>query len=114
MTDFETGKCTYCESECNPLSQTCGTCARLLTGYTLGWNELPLYLQGVYKNLETNKIIVKSSIPIPSLTDMPREEFFRRQKIDLETEAIVCPCVFYRGYKMPAGVWCEQCMGPKK
>ncbi len=46
--DEEQAKCCYCNDPCNPCSQCCGKCARLLTGYILGWNVLPQYLKHVY------------------------------------------------------------------
>jgi len=33
------GRCYVCNEECNPCSQTCGICARKITGYALGWVE---------------------------------------------------------------------------
>src|SRR5437016_1681478 len=47
------------------------------------------------------------------LPEMPPEEVQRREKIDMETEMMVCPCFFYKGYKIPDDVWCSQCMAPK-
>ena len=35
------GICFVCGDECNPSSQTCGMCARQLTGFSLGWNPYP-------------------------------------------------------------------------
>ena len=38
MTDkeLEPGTCCFCDGECNPLSQSCGLCARGLSGAALG------------------------------------------------------------------------------
>lgn len=44
MSSQPTGECCFCQSECNPHSQSCGNCSRILTGYSLGWNTLPYYL----------------------------------------------------------------------
>ena len=33
----EYGKCCFCNGPCNPQSQSCGSCARDVTGYALGW-----------------------------------------------------------------------------
>ena len=33
------GKCCVCGFDCNFSSQTCGSCARELKGYSLGWNQ---------------------------------------------------------------------------
>jgi len=39
--DFNVGKCCFCNNDCNPMSQSCGRCARQVTGYALGWNNNP-------------------------------------------------------------------------
>ena len=44
---FEIGTCCFCNGECNPSSQTCGSCARKITGYALGNNNYP----GEIKNI---------------------------------------------------------------
>jgi len=44
----EIGICCFCGEGCNPSSQSCGRCARTLTGFSLGWNVLPSYLQNLY------------------------------------------------------------------
>jgi hypothetical protein len=41
----EVGKCCFCGFGCNPCSQSCGGCARIITGHALGWNNLPPYLK---------------------------------------------------------------------
>lgn len=41
----EIGICCFCAEECNIHSQSCGRCSRILTGFSMGWNSLPLYLQ---------------------------------------------------------------------
>ena len=33
------GTCCFCGYECNPCSQTCGSCARSATAYALGWRS---------------------------------------------------------------------------
>ena len=33
------GKCCFCQEQCNMLSQSCGTCARNITGYSIGINN---------------------------------------------------------------------------
>ena len=32
------GTCCFCGGECNPCSQSCGRCARAVSGRVLGWN----------------------------------------------------------------------------
>ena len=44
MEKYKIGICCFCENDCNPNSQSCGKCSRLLTGHALGWNNLPDYL----------------------------------------------------------------------
>lgn len=34
---LEIGKCCYCQNDCNPASQACGSCARKITMRSLGW-----------------------------------------------------------------------------
>ncbi len=45
-TNYEIGTCCFCGGECNAASQDCGTCARRLTGWALGWYPKPVW----YKN----------------------------------------------------------------
>ena len=46
--EMDIGTCCFCGDECNPCSQSCGRCARSLTGFSLGWNPLPSHLTHVY------------------------------------------------------------------
>jgi hypothetical protein len=40
------GVCCFCGFECNPLSQSCGTCARNINGYQLGLSlTIPKYIK---------------------------------------------------------------------
>lgn len=42
-------KCCFCGFECNPCSQSCGTCSRETTEYSIGWrNEAPTYIDSEY------------------------------------------------------------------
>ena len=34
---WEDGVCCFCSGPCNPLSQSCGTCSRQITGWSVGW-----------------------------------------------------------------------------
>lgn len=43
--EMDIGICCFCGNECNPCSQSCGRCARSITGFTLGWNPLPEHLR---------------------------------------------------------------------
>lgn len=45
---MDIGTCCFCGYECNPCSQSCGSCVRSITGSSFGWNELPDHLQHVY------------------------------------------------------------------
>ena len=47
----ERGTCSFCKGDCNILSQSCGFCARTLTGHFLGWNPLPDY---ILKNIRSD------------------------------------------------------------
>ena len=44
----ERGTCCFCEGDCNPASQACGRCMRSLSGFSLGWNSLPMYLGTIF------------------------------------------------------------------
>ena len=35
--NFDIGICYNCQGECNPSSQVCGRCARMMTMQLLGW-----------------------------------------------------------------------------
>ena len=35
--DWEEGTCCFCGDACNPMSQSCGYCARRLTMRAMGW-----------------------------------------------------------------------------
>lgn len=37
----EKGVCCFCGFECNPASQSCGTCAREVSGYSIGIRRTP-------------------------------------------------------------------------
>ena len=50
----ERGICCFCQEECNPSSQSCGRCSRTLTGFSIGLNPLPEYLEDIIK-----KVVVK-------------------------------------------------------
>jgi len=62
MDNKERGICCFCSEECNPMSQSCGRCARLLTGYSLGWNKLPDYFKytPLYENVKEE--VVKEEV----------------------------------------------------
>jgi hypothetical protein len=45
---MDIGTCCFCGDECNPCSQSCGSCTRSLSGFSLGWNPLPLHLRHVH------------------------------------------------------------------
>ena len=55
----DVGKCCFCDQECNPSSQSCGRCARLVTGNALGWNNLPSYI--VNRIVNNNPPIVENT-----------------------------------------------------
>lgn len=53
----EYGNCCFCNGPCNPMSQACGSCARDVTGYSLGWRKEkpqlydPMDLKQLYNSL---------------------------------------------------------------
>lgn len=49
MSDSDVGICCFCGDGCNPNGQSCGRCARALTGFTLGWNPLPDHMKYLEK-----------------------------------------------------------------
>jgi len=53
--EYEYGICTLCGNECNASSQSCGRCARQITGHALGWNKLPGYIEKSMFTLENYK-----------------------------------------------------------
>lgn len=53
------GKCCICGFECNFSSQTCGSCARELTGYSLGWNQSQK-ITDYLAEMESDNIITKN------------------------------------------------------
>lgn len=57
------GICCFCGQECNPYSQTCGRCARALTGFSLGWNPPPSCLYEAEVGSKKNKDETKEQIP---------------------------------------------------
>lgn len=42
---------------------------------------------------------------------MPGSEARRRSDMNMEDEVMVCPCVFYDGYRIEE--WCDWCLGPR-
>lgn len=50
--DMDIGICCFCGDECNPCSQSCGSCSRIISGFTLGWNSLPI---SIYEKSITNE-----------------------------------------------------------
>lgn len=42
INDYDQNVCFVCNFPCNPNSQTCGSCARKITGASLGWNINPV------------------------------------------------------------------------
>jgi hypothetical protein len=50
----EENKCCFCGERCKIESQSCGRCAREITGYHLGWNPKPQVLQ-TEKNIDLKK-----------------------------------------------------------
>lgn len=58
----ERGVCCFCKGDCNSLGQSCGKCARLLTGHSLGWNALPKALP----KADTTQIKVPSFVREPN------------------------------------------------
>jgi hypothetical protein len=42
--DMGIGKCCFCGDDCNPMSQSCGSCARGMSGAVLGL-PVPEYLK---------------------------------------------------------------------
>ena len=53
------GKCCVCGFDCNFSSQTCGSCARELTGYSLGWNQSQK-ITDYLAEMESDNIITKN------------------------------------------------------
>jgi hypothetical protein len=42
------GKCCFCNEDCNSFSQSCGNCARSLTGAAMGWDINPNSIVIIY------------------------------------------------------------------
>jgi hypothetical protein len=80
------GTCCFCEGECNPMSQSCGVCARKMTGWSIGMNKIPSYLKddviwnppflradGVYSGDEFRKLVYDLKIWCASIDEDPIE-----------------------------------------
>ena len=64
-------KCCICGFECNPSSQSCGSCAREVSAYSLGWIETPKiadYLVGLESD---SRPVVEPS----EITDKIKEKY---------------------------------------
>ena len=48
--ELKIGECCFCKGDCNPLNQSCGSCARSMTGFSIGINKLPIHLRHVYSD----------------------------------------------------------------
>ena len=60
QTEVEIGICCFCGYDCNIHSQSCGSCSRSLSGYSIGINNLPNYLEEKQKvSFEVDKELSK-------------------------------------------------------
>jgi len=84
ITDYGIGVCCFCGDDCSAFSQSCGRCARYLTGEVMGWdipvqvNEVRIYYTGIGS--------------IPSALYISEECF--RAIIDLEKDRFNEPCPY--------------------
>jgi hypothetical protein len=46
------GSCCFCNEECNPCSQSCGRCARQMTGWAIGMNTNKFVLKPTLEDLQ--------------------------------------------------------------
>lgn len=63
-------KCCICGFECNPSSQSCGSCTREVSAYSLGWIETPKiadYLVGLES--DSGPVVESSEIIEEKLTE---------------------------------------------
>ena len=58
------GICFVCGDECNPSSQTCGMCARQLTGFSLGWNPYPQTEQPENKDDSPTTVVTPTVVTV--------------------------------------------------
>lgn len=52
--EFDMGICCFCGFECNPLSQSCGSCARGISGIALGIPVPPHMREFIYNCQKDN------------------------------------------------------------
>lgn len=81
--EYEIGKCCFCGDECNPDSQSCGSCARDMTMMSMGWNTKNTK-KIKYTPIQKNKVSDTSKVYFPEfgLTDYMSQEQFRQFLID--------------------------------
>jgi hypothetical protein len=65
------GICFVCGDECNPSSQTCGMCARQLTGFSLGWNPYPQTEQPENKDDSPTTVVTPTLVTTTVVTVNP-------------------------------------------
>lgn len=85
------GKCCYCKSVCNWHSQSCGRCARSLTGWSLGNICLPNHLsQLMGSGLKPSDVVAKSrKRPRDALDDLDKADDVDNEKMSQESKDIM-------------------------